>query len=213
MRFPRQAKIFRGTLDAAPVAGVFFLMVMFMLLCSMLYTPGVLLQTGAGQSLRVTRQGEIHFAGKSYLEKDWEQLRQDVKHSDPTLPLALEAEPGAPAKLVARAQELPRIEPPAAEHLSGTENPTVMVAVNLRGQLFYENQIVSEQELKAALRNSLKAAQREAKNLTLVLLEDGAVESKVSVRLRALAREVGIKEVLLAARPAAFISPSSEAAK
>lgn len=42
MRLPRNAKIFRGQLDVAPFAGVFFLLLMFLTLQSALvHTPGV----------------------------------------------------------------------------------------------------------------------------------------------------------------------------
>src|SRR5690242_13513202 len=41
MKFPRNAKIFRGQLDVAPFAGVFFILVMFLLVASLIYTPGV----------------------------------------------------------------------------------------------------------------------------------------------------------------------------
>jgi biopolymer transport protein ExbD len=41
MKFPRNARIFRGQLDAAPFASVFFLFVAFVMLGSMTYTPGV----------------------------------------------------------------------------------------------------------------------------------------------------------------------------
>jgi biopolymer transport protein ExbD len=41
MKFPRNARIFRGQLDAAPFASVFFLLIIFVLLGSMLYTPGI----------------------------------------------------------------------------------------------------------------------------------------------------------------------------
>ena len=41
MKFPRNARIFRGQLDAAPFASVFFLLVIFVLLGSMLYAPGI----------------------------------------------------------------------------------------------------------------------------------------------------------------------------
>jgi biopolymer transport protein TolR len=41
MKFPRNARIFRGQLDAAPVASVFFLLVIFVMLGTMVYTPGV----------------------------------------------------------------------------------------------------------------------------------------------------------------------------
>ena len=45
MKFPRQAKIFRGQLDVAPFAGVFFLLAIFLLLHSSLVLPtGVQLQ-------------------------------------------------------------------------------------------------------------------------------------------------------------------------
>jgi biopolymer transport protein ExbD len=54
MKFARQAKIFRGPLDAAPVAGVVMLLVIFMLVSSLLYTPGVLIQLPNGEPLTVT---------------------------------------------------------------------------------------------------------------------------------------------------------------
>jgi biopolymer transport protein ExbD len=41
MKFPRNTKIFRGQLDAAPFATVFFLLVMFMMLSTLVYTPGI----------------------------------------------------------------------------------------------------------------------------------------------------------------------------
>src|ERR1035441_8866734 len=44
MKFPRNARIARGQLDVAPFAAVFFLLVIFMLLGSLVYTPGARLQ-------------------------------------------------------------------------------------------------------------------------------------------------------------------------
>ena len=41
MKFPRSARIFRGHLDVAPFASVFFLLVIFTLLGALIYTPGV----------------------------------------------------------------------------------------------------------------------------------------------------------------------------
>jgi len=42
MRFPRQVRAFRGTFDFAPFAGVFFIMVIFVVLqSSVVYQPGV----------------------------------------------------------------------------------------------------------------------------------------------------------------------------
>lgn len=41
MKFPRSARIFRGHLDFAPFASVFFLLLLFALLGTLIYTPGV----------------------------------------------------------------------------------------------------------------------------------------------------------------------------
>jgi biopolymer transport protein ExbD len=48
MKFPRNARIIRGQLDAAPIAGVFFCLLIFLLLASLVYTPGVSIQLAAG---------------------------------------------------------------------------------------------------------------------------------------------------------------------
>jgi biopolymer transport protein ExbD len=41
MKFPRNARIFRGQLDFAPFAAVLFLLLIFVLLGRRLYTPGI----------------------------------------------------------------------------------------------------------------------------------------------------------------------------
>lgn len=41
MKFPRNARILRSQLDAAPLAAVFFLLVLFVMMGSLVYTPGV----------------------------------------------------------------------------------------------------------------------------------------------------------------------------
>lgn len=41
MKFPRNARILRSQLDAAPLASVFFILVIFTMLASLVYTPGV----------------------------------------------------------------------------------------------------------------------------------------------------------------------------
>jgi biopolymer transport protein ExbD len=197
MRFPRQAKIFRGQLDPAPLAGVFFLLIIFLLLRTLIYTPGVLVRTGAGQSVAVARDGIVRYAGKSYKAAEMDQLRSDLRSS--SQPLVLRSEPGAPPSVIAKVNDLLRIEPPTAE-LAGTDNPTVVVAVNLRGQFFFDNQIVEEKKLREELTKELNAAANKKKDLTLVLLADKGVEYQVIVRLSSLATEVGIKEVLWATR-------------
>ena len=54
MRFARQARIFRGPLDPAPVASVLMLLVIFIMMASLLYTPGVLIHLPSGDHLSVT---------------------------------------------------------------------------------------------------------------------------------------------------------------
>jgi len=51
MKFPRNARIFRGQLDAAPFAIVFFLLVMFLMLGTVVYTPGVRVQLPVANGL------------------------------------------------------------------------------------------------------------------------------------------------------------------
>jgi biopolymer transport protein ExbD len=51
MKFPRNARIFRGQLDAAPFISVFFLLVIFVMLGKRLYEPGIPIQLPAAGNL------------------------------------------------------------------------------------------------------------------------------------------------------------------
>lgn len=53
MKFPRSARIFRGHLDVAPFASVFLLLVIFVMIGSLLYTPGIRVEL-AGLELPTT---------------------------------------------------------------------------------------------------------------------------------------------------------------
>ena len=53
MKFPRNARIFRGQLDAAPFASVFFLLIIFVLLGSLLYAPGIQIKLPSAENLRL----------------------------------------------------------------------------------------------------------------------------------------------------------------
>jgi biopolymer transport protein ExbD len=48
MKFPRNARIFRGQLDAAPFLSVFFLLIIFVMLGALVYTPGTRVQLPVG---------------------------------------------------------------------------------------------------------------------------------------------------------------------
>ncbi len=139
MRFPRHARPLRSQLDAAPFASVLFLLVMFMMLASLSYTPGARLEL-----------------------------------------------------------QLPR-----GEGLPGTDKPTVSVAVDADGRLYYENQWVEED----ALRRRLEEAARQAPEpLTLVVQADKTVSYERLMRLTLLAREAGILEAWLATLPAPAVA-------
>jgi biopolymer transport protein ExbD len=53
MKFPRNARIFRGQLDAAPFASVFFLLVIFVLIGKLTYTPGIQVKLPAAGNVRL----------------------------------------------------------------------------------------------------------------------------------------------------------------
>lgn len=73
MKFPRNARIFRGQLDIGPFAGVFFLLVMFLLLASLVATPGVQINlpvvsstelsgaTGPVVTVQLSKDGQIYY--------------------------------------------------------------------------------------------------------------------------------------------------------
>ena len=142
MKFPRNARIARGQLDAAPFAAVFFLLVIFMMLGSLVYTPGARLQL-----------------------------------------------------------QLPR-----ADGLAGTDKPTVSVAVDADGRLYYENERIDEAKLQGRLR---EAVRKSPEPLTLVVRADKSVSYDTCLRLAMLARDAGITEALLAALPRASAAPAS----
>ena len=132
MKFPRNARIFRGQLDAAPFAAVFFLLVMFLMLGSLINTPGV------------------------------------------------------------------KLELPLADDLPSTDKPTVSVAIDSAGRYYYDNQLIQENQLGAALRQAVVAS---AEPLILVMHADRAVSTEMLIRLSMLARSAGITNGLLATLP------------
>ena len=206
MRFPRQAKIFRGQLDVAPVAGVVFLLLIFMQLSALLYTPGVLVQLkNPAATIWVEADGRIRFGANFYTEAaaDAGRLRAALRNSPAGPPFDLRVDPAAPPKAARRARDFinsifPVQLPAGPANLLGTDNPTVRVAVNFLGQYFFDNALVGERELEAGLIKRVQAAQRESKELTLTVTGDEQVNWSAVTRLAQLAREAGIKDMILA---------------
>ena len=136
MKFPRHVTVFRGFLDVAPFAGVFFLLVMFMMLGSLVYTPGARFE----------------------------------------------------------------LQLPTADGLPGTDKPSVSVAIDADGRLYYENQWIEESDLRRRLQS---AARKSAEPLTLIVQADRYVTYDKFLHLALLGREAGIAEALLATLPRA----------
>jgi biopolymer transport protein ExbD len=80
MKFPRNARIFRGQLDAAPFAAVFFLLVIFIMLGSLMSTPGVRLELPLADDLpgtdRPTVPVAIDSGGRYYYDNQLVQEKQ-----------------------------------------------------------------------------------------------------------------------------------------
>jgi biopolymer transport protein ExbD len=105
MKFPRNARILRSQLDAAPFAAVFFLLVIFMMLGSLIYTPGarVELQLPRANGLPGTDKATVSVAidadGRLYYENQWIEekalrvrLQLAVRHATEPLTLVVQAD-------------------------------------------------------------------------------------------------------------------------
>jgi biopolymer transport protein ExbD len=104
MRFPRQTKIFRGQLDAAPFAGVFFLLIIFLLFnSSFIYTPGVPIELppsadlpgteGATLVVAIDESGQLYFEHQIISEGQLQtRLRSLVTTAREPLTLVVQAD-------------------------------------------------------------------------------------------------------------------------
>ena len=105
MKFPRNARIFQARLDAAPFAAVFFLLVLFLMLSSLIYTPGVPvpIDQPAARDLPGTKKavvavaidanGRLFFENRSIAEADLRvHLLRAVKNSHEPLDLVVHAD-------------------------------------------------------------------------------------------------------------------------
>ncbi len=102
-----------------------------------------------------------------------------------------------------------RLSLPEADNLPGTDKPTVTVAVDAGGRLYFENQVIKADDLKTRLQF---AAKKSHEPLTLVVQADKAVTYEKLVQLSLLARDAGIRDTLLATLPRAIAAPNGGAA-
>ena len=103
MKFPRHARILRSQLDAAPLASVFFLLLIFVMLGSHTYVPGVLVQLPGADDLPGTDRptvtvaldagNRLYFKNQLITEADLKsRLREAVKNSPEPLTLVVQAD-------------------------------------------------------------------------------------------------------------------------
>jgi biopolymer transport protein ExbD len=62
MKFPRHSRLLRGPFDMAPFAAVLFLLVIFLMLGGMMYTPGVVIRPPSADGLPGTDKPTIAVA-------------------------------------------------------------------------------------------------------------------------------------------------------
>jgi biopolymer transport protein ExbD len=232
MRFPRQARIFRGQIDAVPVVGVFFLLLIFLLLkSSLVFQPGVPIEfakpvessssPSSVRSVRLNAKGQFIYGGRIFRDRELsdrlarlkERIRADFQAA-PGGTLLVTTEPGVSHELVVRIRNLARelglpidvggvpIELPEAAELPGLTDPGLVVAVDMTGRLYYDNQPISEEALKARL---LDAVARSSEPLTLVVQADRQAQyGPVIEVISRLAASVGIHRCWLATQPGPF---------
>jgi biopolymer transport protein ExbD len=90
---------------------------------------------------------------------------------------------------------------PEAEDLPGVSGRTLVVAVDAKGQYYFENQITHERLLRQRLKDAVDASREP---ITLVIEMDKSVTWDEVKKLGLLARKAGVKDAVLATRPPAF---------
>ncbi|MCB1127234.1 MAG: biopolymer transporter ExbD [Verrucomicrobiae bacterium] len=141
MKFVRHVRPFTGQLDAAPLASLFFLLLLFLLFHTYLVPP---------PGIRV---------------------------------------------------ELPVVGTP---NLPGTANPWLAVTVDQVGRLYFESQVVTGEDLARRLAARVREQQEP---VSLLVQADRRVPQEVVLRLYAVARSAGLREVVIATRPELFEAP------
>lgn len=123
MRFPRHARIFKGQLDAAPFAGVFFLVLIFLTFNSQLvFTPGVRVELPQAEGLPgtanptvavvVDRSGQFYFEnqviGEAALRQQLRAAAAQARNRQARLTLVILADQLTPTEVTFRLGELAR---------------------------------------------------------------------------------------------------------
>jgi len=226
MKLPRNTRIFRGQLDVAPVACVFFMTALLLFLHSQIaFIPGIRLDLSPSRdtnkpSLFIDADKIFHFAGEAMSQQGFiKRLRADAEKNRAPDTILFQTEQGVTTNEVDAVRALAadlsisleapgtRVALPEAPDQPGTKGPSIIVAVNLSGQVFYENQMIDEKDLAPKL---AEAAAQAREPMTLILRLDRATAIETFVRLSDMARKAGFSDVVLATRPP--LRPGQESA-
>ena len=85
-----------------------------------------------------------------------------------------------------------------ANELPGADKPTIAVAIDGNGRLYFENQGIEENQLRGRLRQAVRES---AEPITLLVQADKAVSYDMLIRLTLLARDAGVSQAWLATLP------------
>ena len=99
-----------------------------------------------------------------------------------------------------------RVQLPVSDELPGPAGPSVNVAVDLDGKLYFRNEQLTETELGLRLARVVSENDK-AEPLTLVIQADKSVTHDQLTRLGMIARRAGIHDALLATLPPLVGSP------
>lgn len=221
MRYPRNVKIFRGGVDAAPFAGLFFATILFMVLFySHVFFPGVPIALADEQespaemtelTVEVRRDQNVRFAGDLYsLSSFVTHIATLAQRGELPRRILLKSEPGAAENSILHVENLlkdagvliklpgDRMDLPESAGFAGVPNPVVVVGVNLNGQVFFEHQKIHESALQLRL---TEVVQRSSQPLTLWLEADRKVPVEKITQLSGIARQAGVSKVVIATRP------------
>jgi len=120
MKFPRNARIFRGQLDASPFVGVLFLVAICLLLnSSLVFVPGVAIKLPEaadlpgviGRTVKVTVDANRHFYFRDQIIKESDlqvELRKAVLETKEPLTLMLVADKTVPWDTMVQLAKLAR---------------------------------------------------------------------------------------------------------
>jgi biopolymer transport protein ExbD len=95
---------------------------------------------------------------------------------------------------------------PEAEDLPGVIGHTLVVAVDASGQYYFENQIAQEDLLRQRLAEEVNASREP---VTLIIQADKSVTWDDLKKLGLLARKAGVRDAVLATRPASPVAGSA----